>query len=343
MAHLGRSSDALRMQHDEADKTIDTADWRKAKLVCGVCCMPECKVLRGVALATAAGDEITHELVGGFVVTRCTNGKCTHSQLHAECYDKIFDTLQNFLGHTWRSGSAKAKSNPKTRRAAGGNCAPHEVWSGTNYEHHLRTHCRCVCGNGFFCVVLDERGEVERRGLGGEVLTTSSAAADERKLRLETELAQQQMREREQRERERETRRKEREENARRKAETAAARAEEQRVREASRRGINLSAVVYERGSTAAAAAAAVAAQEQRDLELAMALSRRTAAASAGGAGGAGGASGSSPSRGQHTGTGRIGRGVGRDEVDEEAEAARERDSRTHAPSCRAELRCCCL
>jgi hypothetical protein len=163
-------------QADKGESDVDNATWRMARLACGTCCVSDCRTLRAAALAIQQGDELTKAGDDHFVLVECTNPKCSNEQMHATCYERVSEQLQEALGSAWRTGSAKAKQDARTRRAQTGGLPPRMLWKGNTYESQLRSLCRCACNGGFFCVRLDEREEPMRRGLDGGLLNSSSAA-----------------------------------------------------------------------------------------------------------------------------------------------------------------------
>lgn len=142
----------------EQESVVDDATLRIAKFACGSCCVAECRILKAAMIAVKQGEELTKgNNDGEFVVVECSNGQCKMQQMHSECYEHVFDSLQQVLGHTWATGSAKLKRDASTRKAAGGNMPPHQIWRGANYDTQLRHLCRCACGNGFFRACLDKQ------------------------------------------------------------------------------------------------------------------------------------------------------------------------------------------
>ena len=114
----------------------DRAD-RLAKLACGECCVPDCRVLRNVSQAILRGEE-PGKPGSGFVLIECSNSACGHKQMHGECYENLNEALQSSVHHSWRTGSSNAKRESKNRRVL-----PHTLWR-DKYEA-TRSHCRCEC------------------------------------------------------------------------------------------------------------------------------------------------------------------------------------------------------
>ena len=189
----------------ELQEPDDPAAFKLARMACGDCVMPRCRLIQTCALAIHSGEEVTKSWSGAFALCECSNSKCEIKQMHHECYtNQCEPDLLQLLGSTWRTGSSKTKADPKSRAASAETLAPRKLWE-QSYDQ-LRSRCGRRCGAGTYRVLIDSvSGHVLRSGSGAEAGGEAEQPA-ERKRRIEREEAERRVREAEQKEREREER-----------------------------------------------------------------------------------------------------------------------------------------
>ena len=145
------------LSHDLRDKEFDATSLRTAKMVCGACCVADCKMLKAYARAIESGEEATKQGGSGeFVRVVCSNPACEINVMHAEC----LDVLERRFEPTVASFLKRRQDHLK---------GPHELWmskAGRNrgmYEA-IRADCACACGKGHFRALYDSKGKCERVG-----------------------------------------------------------------------------------------------------------------------------------------------------------------------------------
>ena len=65
----------LERMHAKQEAQLTTM--RAAAMVCGQCCVSDCKVLKACAHAIESGEEVTKRAGDGFVPVQCSNPACT--------------------------------------------------------------------------------------------------------------------------------------------------------------------------------------------------------------------------------------------------------------------------
>ena len=165
-----------RAEVREAEAREDAALAPQLKMLVGTCTHPQC-IVRANAVEALKAKKSVKRSEGAAVYTDCQNPACPQGgEMHAECFEALERHLQRALVSD--GGRKKlAMSDQEAQKA---------IWT-TKYTV-IRKECRCACGKGFLRARVGANRASGVMRVGDSVESVLSAA-DEKKAKLEAELA----------------------------------------------------------------------------------------------------------------------------------------------------------